>query len=230
MVGLLIACIGVTAPGRDLLRSATAVFPGAAILRDAQQFVAPLALAEACGLGRIVGWNGLSRPFGDKDLAGAVLGVVAVLAPLLLLPGLAWGAAGRLRPAWYPASWLAAAREIDASPAAGSVLLLPWASYRAPAFNHGEIMLDPWPRLLSRPVIWNDGAQVGNILMAPDYPSARRLNGVISGDGPLTAALEAAGVRFVVVDSGPSVSDRLPGFRVLIDEPGLVVYQLGLPG
>jgi hypothetical protein len=228
VVGVLIACIGVTAAGRDLLRTATSDFSGAAVLRDAQQFVAPLALAQACGLGGIVGWGVQHRAFwkNEFDLAGAVVGVVAVLAPVLLLPGLAWGAAGRLRPAWYPASWLAAARQIDASPARGDVLLLPWASYRAPSFNHGEVMLDPWPRLLTRPVIWNDGARVGNIVMAPDDPPARRLNGVISGDGPLTAQLVAAGVRFVLVDSGPALGNRLPGASTVVNEPGLVVYEL----
>ena len=43
----MIACIGVTAPGRALLRGAIGCWPGFAILRDAQQFIAPLALAEA---------------------------------------------------------------------------------------------------------------------------------------------------------------------------------------
>src|SRR6266566_4634367 len=56
VAGLLIACIGVTAPGRDLLRSVTDAWPGAAVLRDAQQFVAPLALAEAAGFGVAVAW------------------------------------------------------------------------------------------------------------------------------------------------------------------------------
>jgi hypothetical protein len=104
-----------------------------------------------------------------------VIGVVALLAPVLLLPGLAWGAAGRLRPAWYPGAWLAAARTIDESPAPGDVLLLPWAAYRRPGWNGGAAVLDPWPRLLSRAVIWNDGTQVGNIRMLPDDPRARQL-------------------------------------------------------
>ena len=89
---------------------------------------------------------------------------------MLLLPGLAWGAAGRLRPAWYPAAWLAAARSLDASAARGSVLLLPWATYRTPPWNHGEVVLDPWTRLLSRPVIWNDGTQVGDVALRPTTP------------------------------------------------------------
>ena len=153
------------------------------------------------------------------------LGVLALLAPVLLLPGLAWGAAGRLRPAWYPAGWLAAARMIDASPARGAVLLLPWETYRRPAWNHGEAVFDPWSLLLSRPVIWNDGTRVGHVVLAPDDPRARRLNGVIRGGGPLTAALRTAGVRFVVDDAdgpgraaarsgrggGPARTDRVPG-------------------
>ena len=114
---------------------------------------------------------------------------------------------------------------IDASPARGAVLLLPWETYRRPAWNHGEVVLDPWSRLLSRPVIWNDGTRVGHVELAPDDPRARRLDGVIRGDGPLTATLAAAGVRFVVDDAdgpgpptarsgrrgGPARTDRVPG-------------------
>jgi hypothetical protein len=236
IAGLLIACIGVTAPGRDLLREVTTAWPGAAVLRDAQQFVAPLALAEAAGFGVVVAWAMNPGTFGTRgmrerraglDRPGVALGVLALLAPVLLLPGLAWGAAGRLRPAWYPAGWLAAARMIDASPARGAVLLLPWETYRRPAWNHGEAVFDPWSKLLSRPVIWNDGTRVGDIALAPDDPRARRLDGAIRGGGPLTAALGAAGVRFVVDDAdGPSPGARLPGAVVLVDQPGLTVYRL----
>jgi len=239
VAGLLIACIGVTAAGRDLLRSVAGAWPGAAVLRDGQQFVAPLALAEALGFGVAVSWAMKPRPFrrtgGGRerpvsvDVTGVALGVLALLAPVLLLPGLAWGAAGRLRPAAYPAGWLAAARVIDASPARGDVLVLPWATYRAPSWNHGEVVLDPWPRLLSRPVIWNDGTRVGDVTLAPDDPRARRLDGVIGGGGPLTGALRAAGVRFVLDDAGGSgqpVGPRLPGAVVIVRQPGLTVYRL----
>ena len=231
IAGLLIACIGVTAPGRDLLREVTTAWPGAAVLRDAQQFVAPLALAEAAGFGVAVAWAMNPGSFGARgtreglDRPALALGVLALLAPVLLLPGLAWGAAGRLRPAWYPAGWLAAARMIDASPARGAVLLLPWETYRRPAWNHGEAVFDPWSKLLSRPVIWNDGTRVGHVVLAPDDPRARRLDGVIRGGGPLTAALRTAGVRFVVDDAdGPG--PRLPGAVVVVDQPGLTVYRV----
>jgi hypothetical protein len=246
--GLVIACLGVTAAGRDLLRSMIGAWPGFAVLRDAQQFVAPLALAEACGFGLAVARAINPGPFrlaaagavkprslragrsSRVDAAGTIYGAVAILAPLLLLPGLAWGAAGRLRPAWYPAGWLTAARVLDADAARGSVLLLPWQTYRTPTWNHGETVLDPWTRLLSRPLIWNDGTRVGNVELAPDDPPARELDGAVRGSGPLTAVLRAAGVRFVL-DDGPDAGDhsigaRLPGSVVIIDQPGLTVYQL----
>jgi hypothetical protein len=235
VAGLVIAGLGVTAAGRDLLRSMISGWAGFAVLRDAQQFVAPLALAEAAGFGLAVAGAMNPATFGKKfrdrpariDTAGTLLGVFAILAPVLLLPGLAWGAAGRLRPAWYPASWLAAEREVDASAARGGVLLLPFQTYRTFSWNHGETVLDPWTRLLSRPLIWNDGTRVGDVELAPDDPRARRLDGVIGDGGPLTAALRAAGVRFVLDDAdGPQVNPRLPGAAVIFDQAGLTVYQL----
>jgi hypothetical protein len=201
------------------------------VLRDAQQFVAPLALAEAVGFGVAVAW--VMNPRGKRDAVspgadrpGLALGVLLLLAPVLLLPGLAWGAAGRLKPAWYPARWLAAARMIDASPARGDVLLLPWQTYRTPSWNHGEVVLDPWPRLVTRPVIWNDGTKVGDVELAPDDPRARRLDAAIRGSGPLTALLRTAGVRFVLDDADATAGARLPGAVLVVNQPGLTVYRL----
>ncbi|HXF21319.1 MAG TPA: hypothetical protein VN597_12730, partial [Streptosporangiaceae bacterium] len=242
VAGLAIASVGVTATGRGLLRAAVGIWPGFAVLWDAQQFVAPLALAEAVGAGLLVTWAVRAHVTGPGQAVtgreegehheprtgrpGLVIAVALVLAPVLLLPGLAWGAAGRLRPAWYPAAWLEAAQMIDHSPAQGAALLLPWAAYRRAAWNGGRAVLDPWPRLVSRQVIWNTGPQVGAVKLKPDDPAARRLGRVILVPGPLTAALEAAGVRFVIVDAGGSVSSRLPGCVVVFARPGLAIYQV----
>jgi hypothetical protein len=242
VAGLAIASAGVTATGQGLLRAAIGIWPGFAVLWDAQQFVAPLALAEAVGAGPLVTWAARAHVTGPERAAigreegehhdpragwpGLVIAVALVLAPVLLLPGLAWGAAGRLRPAWYPAAWLEAAQMIDHSRAPGAALLLPWAAYRRPAWNGGRAVLDPWPRLVSRQVIWNTGPQVGDVKLKPDDPAGRRLGRVLLARGPLTAVLEAAGVRFVIADAGGSVASRLPGCVVVFVRPGLAVYQV----
>jgi hypothetical protein len=258
VAGVVIAGLGVTAPGRDLMRALGSFWPGFAALRDGQQFIAPLALAEALGAGLLAAWAARPRTSaaaGESGTPGTTVGqgaspgttvargsvagraglaiaVLLLLAPVLLLPGLAWGAAGRLRPVWYPPEWLNAARLIDDSPGTGKVLLLPWTAYRRPAWNGGRALLDPWPRLLSRPVIWNDGPRVGNVQMLADDPDARRLNAAIAAPAPLTPELKAAGVRFVIADGGPSARDgaalagRLPGATVVAAAPGLVVYRL----
>ena len=137
LASLVIASLGVTAPGRALLRGAIGFWPGFAVLRDAQQFIAPLALAEALGFGLAVAWCMQPRSFGAKetterpgppprspappDPLGLVLGVLALLTPLLLLPGLAWGAAGASGPpGTRPVTWPRPARSTTAGPPAPS--------------------------------------------------------------------------------------------------------------
>jgi hypothetical protein len=274
--GLVIASIGVSEPGRAMLRALIAAWPGFAVLRDAQQFVAPLALAEACGFGTAVAWliprprparlrrQTIGAPAGQghlhvplaaqrhlhgsvspgsarPDKPGLAIGVAGLLAPVLFLPGLAWGAGGRLQPVRYPADWVTAQRLIDTDQAPGNVLLLPWAAYRGYLWNDSRAVLDPWPRLLSRLVIWNDGVQVGNLRLAPEDPQARGLDHLIRSTVPLTAALRRAGLRYVIVDAPADGSrdltagrqvgaypfaSRLSGCQVVFARADLVVYRL----
>jgi hypothetical protein len=258
---LAVAAAGLTGPGRAGLRHLIAAWPGFAVLRDGQQFIAPLALAEAIGLGLAVAWLltgpavGPAGPGGPAQraagpaggggarTAAAALAVMAVVAPVLLLPGLAWGAAGRLHATAYPADWLAARRLIDADPRAGSVVLLPWAAYRRLAWNDGHAGLDPWTKLLSRPLIWNDALQVGDLTVAAEDARARRLTPAMAGTVALTGPLRAAGVRYVIVDAGPLLPGargggtgclaqraRLPGATVVLASSDLIVFRLPVRG
>jgi hypothetical protein len=237
LIGLAVAAIGVTSPGRAALRELIAAWAGFAVLRDGQQYVAALALVEAIGLGAGVAWVlrdvGAS---GDARRTRAALGALAVLAPVLLLPGLAWGAAGRLHAVQYPADWLAARRQIDSDPRPGTVLVLPWAQYRRYPWNGGEAVFDPWSRLLARDVIENDALTVGNQTVGQESAASIRLNRLIGQAGPLTGRLQAAGVRYVVIDAGPllgaapaglAAAARLPGARLVTDSRDLVVFLLG---
>jgi hypothetical protein len=259
LLGLCIAAIGVTSATRAMLHGLIAFWPGFAVLRDGQQFVAALALVEAVGLGAgaalLLGRalpaasrataprQGRRRP----ETAAVALAVLGMLAPVVLLPGLAWGLAGRFRPVQYPADWLVARRIIDGSGQPGSVLVLPWAAYRRYPWNNREAVYDPWNKLLARAVVTNDGLEVGTKVLAQESPAAIHLNRIISATGPLTPQLSAAGMRYVVVDAGPllaapsaglaargnlaaqarlATQARLPGARVVLASRDLVVFLL----
>ncbi|HUB42455.1 MAG TPA: hypothetical protein VMA72_26680 [Streptosporangiaceae bacterium] len=224
--GLLIASLGAVGFGQDLLRFLIGLWPGFAVLRDGQQFVAPLALAEAAGLGLVVARVlQLRKPQWVAD-GKVVLAAGLTVAAVAFLPGLAWGAAGRLRPVEYPADWLAARNLINADPHPGYALLLPWGAYRRFGWNHGEAALDPWPRLLTRQVIWNDGVQVGSMRIPPEDPAAIAISSAVTSGATLTPRLEADGYRYVIVDAGVNqqVQARLPGCRLVLSGPGLDVY------
>jgi hypothetical protein len=245
LVGLGIAAIGVSATTRAMLHDLIAAWPGFAVLRDGQQFVAALALLEAIGLGAGIAMLLSRRPLIRRSTgrparlraepAAIALAVLATLAPVVLLPGLAWGLAGRLRPVQYPADWLAARQIIDSNAQRGSVLLLPWAAYRRYPWDNGEAVYDPWNKLLSRELISNDGLEVGSKTLAQESAGAIRLNRIVTAGGSLTVPLRTAGVRFVVVDAGPLLTAprgrlvslaRLPGARVVLASRDLVVYLL----
>jgi hypothetical protein len=253
LVGLGIAAIGVTSATRAMLHDLITAWPGFSVLRDGQQFVAPLALLEAIGLGAGASWLlGRAWPSSGRGItprpdrlraepAAVALVVLAMLAPVVLLPGLAWGLAGRLRPVQYPADWLAARRIIDSSAQRGSVLLLPWGAYRRYPWDNAEAVYDPWNKLLSRAVISNDGLEVGTRTLTQESAASIRLNRIVSASGPLTKKLRVAGVRYVVVDAGPLLSApsaslsaeaslatraRLPGARVVLASRDLVVFLL----
>jgi hypothetical protein len=246
LAGLVIAAAGVTAAGRVVLRDLVAAWPGFAVLRDGQQYLAPLALTEAVGLGALTAWL-VREGRTAAPRAGAALGVMAVVAPVVLLPGLAWGLAGRLRPVQYPADWTRARQIIDRDPHPGTALLLPWAAYRRYPWNHGEAVFDPWPRFTAREVVSSDALQVGRLVLAPESADSVRLNRIVTAPGPLTGPLRAAGVRYVIVDAGPVLARaaagrpaaghpaalaalaRLPGAQVIIAGPDLVLFRLPAP-
>jgi len=253
LIGLAVAALGVTSPGRAALQELISAWAGFAVLRDGQQYVAALALAEAIGLGAGVAWaardvqitTAAGREHGAPVLAntaatgarhgGAALGAVAVLAPVLLLPGMAWGSAGRLHAVQYPADWMTARQLIDSDPEQGTVLLLPWEQYRRYPWNGGEAVFDPWSRLLARDVIYNDALMVGNQTIGQESAASIAFNRVIAQPGPLTGKLRASAVRYVVVDAGPllggarsvlAAAARLPGAQLVMASRDLVVFRL----
>ncbi|MBE1590410.1 hypothetical protein ACFPOI_05200 [Nonomuraea angiospora] len=223
--GFAIACIGVTAAGRAALRWLVELWGGFGVLRDAQQFVAPLALLAAVGLGllaaRAAAEGGRLVPYGVSLL---------VLAPIAVLPTLAWGAFGRLEAVEYPRSWYEARAAILADGAPGDVLVLPFESYRRFAWNGGRAVLDPAQRFFAAPgrdVVANDSVRVGSMVVAAEDRRVREVERVLDGSSP---DLAAAGFRYVVVDAG-TVEERARfdrwtrGAALVVDRPELRLYR-----
>ena len=213
VAGFVLAALGAVVPG--VLRGAIGLWPGFALLRDGQQFVAPVAVLVAAGAGMAV-----------ARLPDWV--APALLLPLVLLPGLAWGAGGRLRAAHYPADWGRARAVVAADP--GDVLVLPWDAYRTYSWNGGRRVLDPLPRFLPGRVILNDGVRVAvphrpGIALAPEDPRARALDGLLRSGAPLTDALAAEGVRYVAIDAA-FPTGRLAGADRTVGGPDLALYRL----
>ncbi|MFG2002258.1 hypothetical protein ACGFNU_24210 [Spirillospora sp. NPDC048911] len=226
-IGFVLAASGAVVPG--LLRWAIGLWTGFAMLRDGQQYVAPLAVLVAVGSGVLVERFTRRR----ADTAGVALAIFAILAPVVLLPSLAWGAAGRLKAVDYPAEWAAARKIIAADGVPGDVLVLPWATYRSYSWNGGRTSLDALPRYLGRRVIISDAVMIGSLTIRAEDPRARRLDEVVRSGGPLTAGLRAAGIRYVALDAETSAANpvrgRLAGAEPVLDRPDLVLYRIEGP-
>nr|WP_246421886.1 hypothetical protein [Nocardiopsis mwathae] len=154
------------------------------------------------------------------DAAGPLAAVLLILAPVVLLPGLAWGAAGRLVAVDYPAEWSEVQRIAADDEAPGAVLVLPWSAYRGVDWAGGGrtiVVLDPATKLFDRRVVWNDDLRVaddGDVrVIEGEDPLARRVAEVIGADAsdpsgiPPTlrapgaaALLGGLGIRYVLVE------------------------------
>ena len=193
--GFLLAAAG-TAPGAPVLEWLVAHVPGAGLLRDGQKFLVPyalaLALCFALGIERIAGR--LAHRF--EPAAGRVLLAGAVLLPVAVLPDLAFGGAGALRPVRYPADWDEVAARVAAAP--GEVLSWPFEGYQRYAWTRDTVVRDPAPRYLDAPVLMNDALRVGAVTVHGESPRAARAQAHLAAGRPAADL----GVRWVLVRGG----------------------------
>ncbi|WP_158562764.1 hypothetical protein [Marinitenerispora sediminis] len=226
--GFAVAAVGTTETGRTVLAALITAWPGFGPLRDGQLYVAPLALVQAVGCAALA--HALRRPepgggtVGPEreprrrspDLgraAGPLAAVLLVVLPVVLVPGLAWGAAGRLVAVEYPAEWARVRAAVDGDPAPGALLTLPWSAYRGLDWSGGGrtvVALDPATKGFARRVVWNDALRVasdGRVYeIAGEDPTARAVAPLVAGGWPAHPApdvprrLGALGIRYVLVD------------------------------
>ncbi|NJP34966.1 hypothetical protein HCJ94_24045 [Micromonospora sp. HSS6-12] len=220
--GFLLASLGVLPGGDAALRWAVVNLPGAGLLRDGQKFLAPYALllvvCAALGAERLLGR--VERV--DRDMAGVVL-VGLLLLPVAVMPDLAFGGAGRLRPVSYPADWRAVAGRVADDPG-GQIVSLPLSAYRAYPWNSGRVVLDPAPRYLPGTVLTDDTLRVGDVAVAGENPRLRELRRVLAEGRPVAAT----GARWVVVQhhlAGGVDPATLAGLEVVHRGSFLTLYR-----
>jgi hypothetical protein len=231
-LGLLVAAAYAVPGLRALVDLAVAHLPGGGLVRDAQKFVAPLAVVEAVAFGLGVerllaaSWGGAEAPAARRRrLAAAAL----VVAPVLLLPALAWAAAGRLAAVDYPPAFAAARTAMAADPVPGAVLVLPWHLYMAHPWTGDRVVLDPAQRWFTRRAVGNDDLELAGLTVPGEDPHSARLGPLLRSSAALGPALPAAGVRYVLLfRSGdwPAYQPRLAGLEPLVDHPALALYRV----
>ncbi|HEU5038325.1 MAG TPA: hypothetical protein VFT70_15050 [Nocardioides sp.] len=161
-----------------------------------------------------------------------LVGVAGALLPLAFLPDAAWGVSGVLEPADYPAEWAQARAALGAGH--GDLLVLPFTSYRAPAWNHDRKVLDPLPRYLRPNYVVNDQLAVdGRIIAGEDPRVPDVLDALALPDaGDRAVALADLGIGAVVRDrSVPTTAtyDAPVAGRVVHDGEELEVTLLDVP-
>lgn len=231
-LGLVLAALPATGPGRDLVRALVEHVAGAGLLRDSQKwlllFVLPVCVAAGLGLDALRGW--LER---HGALSRGVLGAVALF-PVVLLPSLAWGIAGDLEPVAYPREWTQVRQVLDAQPAADRrTAVFPWSAYRRLSWNDDRAALDPALRFFPGEVVTDDALPVGRTTVGGEDPVSARIGAALASGSPLRPVLEAAGIRYVLIEHAPADPTAVAaltaaaGSRVLHDGPDLQLLDLG---
>jgi hypothetical protein len=234
LLGLALAVLPTTGPGAAAVRAAGRVLPVLAAMRDSHRWLALLALPVA------VGFGAAADAAAERAEAAAALtpvAALALLAPLALNPGLAFGLAGRLHPAQYPPQWQQARAAVAADPEPGAVLALPWTAFRDYPWARSDLpVLTPALRMFDRPVLWNDAVQVGDTTIAGESPQSAGIGGLLAAGGPLAEPLRRHGIRFVLIETGqqaPAAArvsrQQLGDPAPVVTGPGLVLYRLAGP-
>jgi hypothetical protein len=229
-IALLSAAIGALPGTSGALRGAVDLVPGAGLFRDGQKFLIPYALCLALGLA--LGAERLASRLPATAARLVLLGFA--LLPVAVLPDLAWGAGGKLRPVTYPAEWATVAASVGAAP--GPVVSLPMSAYRAYPWNPGTVVLDPAARYLPAPVVTDDRLRVGSTVIAGESRTARsvlarlaagrpaaddRVRWVLVQRGAGGAVPASALAGLVPVHRGPELQlYRNPGYRAVGRVPG----------
>ena len=165
LVGYAVALFTWAAP--DAVGWVASHVPGGGLLRDGSRALAlcaPLtAVLVAAAAERLAAYWHERGP-------RALVAVAAALLPLALMPDVAWGLGGNLQAVSYPDDYSRAREAVVASDTDGDLLVLPFTSYRAPAWNGDRKVLDPVGRFLTPNYLASDQLGVSGRVLAGEDP------------------------------------------------------------
>lgn len=226
------AALAATAVGLDVMRWGIEHVPGWGLVRDTQKWVAlampGYALAAAAGCA----W--LTR----RTQNAVVPALVSIVLLIAVLPDLAWGVSGAMRPVHYPASWQIVAAEMESADDDTDAAVLPGGMFRVFPWAGDAPVLDPAPRMLPRDVLQTGVLPVRGVAVAGEgNRAAEAETALLTGAAP--DRLAELGVGWVLVERtsagplGDSARTLAQLERVYIDEE-LALYRVpgttGEPG
>ncbi len=228
VLGLVVAWLPSTGWGEELVASLVEHVPGAGLLRDSQKFVMPAALLVSWGIGS------LAEAVLDRRAGWHARWWVAalVVAPLLLLPTLAWGLSGTLRPVTYPMEWSQARAALESADAgSGATLVLPFQIYRRYDWNADRAVLDPAPRFFPGEVVTEDALPVRAGVVGGESRTAARIRDAL-GTPEQDQVLREEGIRRVLLQKDVPGAGQVqrPAGTVLHEGPRLLLVELGAGG
>lgn len=229
--GLLLAGLPATGLGGDLVADLVEQVPGAGVLRDSQKWIALLALPVCAGSALVVA--AFLEAVRARGLPTGLVRVGSVLLPVVLLPSLAWGLAGKFEPVRFPPEWAQVRAILEDRPAAQRrTVVLPFSAYQRLPWNAGRAALDPAIRFFPGQLVTNDELVLAaDRSVAGDDPAAAVIADAVRRGMPLGPVLTEVGVRFVLVEktaAGASGVEVPPG-EVLHDGAELMLLDTGNP-
>lgn len=207
--GYVVAVVSWAAP--DLLGWLAETLPAGGLLRDGSRWLALCAPLTAVAVA-----EGATRWVGRVPSRFAL---AAALVPLAFMPDAAWGIGGTLRAVDFPDEWAVARSELGDGH--GDLLVLPFTSYRQPAWNHDHKVLDPLPRFLEPNYVVNDQLAVDGRIIAGEDPRVPDVLAALAlpSPGERADALGALGIGAVVWDR----SQPVPGYEASV--AGMVLHR-----
>nr|WP_308166855.1 hypothetical protein [Nocardia albiluteola] len=250
---IVLPALGATGWGVHFGEFLVARVPGAGLLRDTQKYVAlampAFALCAAAGChaigtrgrrtsrapaidGTSAHHGGESHTRDDRAITPGVALTATLFIALLIavLPDLAWGVGGALRPVHYPAGWARVAARLDGP---GDVAVLPGGMFREFPYSGRVPVLDPAPRMLPRDVLQTGELPVRGGVVAGEGTRARAVERLLlSGAAP--APLAARGVGWILVEHntpGPLGDSKttLAQLNTVYSDDDLTLYRVATP-